>query len=90
LESSVSSPYQLFLDYEPRIHYIQFQIQAGTTGIYSIRIYSPIKRGLEHDPQGIFIKKWFLILQAAPHKLIYKPYNMSIREQGALCVIIGK
>lgn len=49
---------RLFIDYEPGIHYSQCQMQSGTTGINSIRIYNPIKQGLEHDAEALFIKKW--------------------------------
>ena len=43
---------KLFTDYEPGIHYSQFQMQSGTTGINSIRIYNPIKQSIDQDPTG--------------------------------------
>jgi deoxyribodipyrimidine photo-lyase len=39
-----------FVDFEPGIHYSQVQMQSGTTGINTVRIYSPIKQALDQDP----------------------------------------
>lgn len=49
---------RLFTDYEPGIHYAQYQMQSGTTGINTFRIYNPYKQSLDHDPKGGFIKKY--------------------------------
>ena len=64
---------QLFLDYEPGIHYSQFQMQAGTTGINAIRIYNPVKQGLDHDPSGDFIKKWIPELKSFKSEYVHEP-----------------
>ena len=50
---------KLFLDFEPGIHYSQLQMQASTTGINTVRIYSPLKQIIDNDADGKFIKKWF-------------------------------
>jgi deoxyribodipyrimidine photo-lyase len=47
-----------FLDFEPGIHWSQMQMQSGTTGINTLRIYSPTKQLQDHDPQGEFIRRW--------------------------------
>ena len=33
-------------------------MQSGTTGLNTLRIYSPAKQALDHDPQGQFIRQW--------------------------------
>ncbi len=47
-----------FLDFEPGIHWSQMQMQSGTTGINTLRIYSPAKQALDHDPQGLYVRQW--------------------------------
>ena len=72
---------RLFLDYEPGIHYSQIQMQAGVTGINTVRIYSPIKQVIDQDPQGIFIRRFLPELSNVPDKHIAEPHKMTSMEQ---------
>jgi deoxyribodipyrimidine photo-lyase len=47
-----------FLDFEPGIHWSQMQMQSGTTGINTLRIYSPAKQARDHDPLGLYVRQW--------------------------------
>ena len=81
---------KLFTDYEPGIHYSQFQMQSGTTGINSIRIYNPIKQSIDQDPEGNFIRKWVPELKNIQGKLIHEPWNLTYIDEKSLGIEIGK
>ncbi|CCQ10557.1 Cryptochrome [Pseudoalteromonas luteoviolacea B = ATCC 29581] len=71
---------RLFLDFEPGIHYPQFQMQAGVTGSNTIRIYNPVKQAQEHDPEGVFIYKWLPELRTIPVPLLFEPHTLTTME----------
>ncbi|MFE3868616.1 deoxyribodipyrimidine photo-lyase/cryptochrome family protein [Flavobacterium sp. LS2P90] len=72
---------QMFLDFEPGIHFPQLQMQAGETGINMLRIYNPIKNSYEHDPEGEFIKKWVPELSKLPRAFVHEPFKMTYLDQ---------
>ena len=65
---------KLFLDYEPGIHWSQCQMQSGTTGINTIRIYNPIKQGIDQDPKGEFVRAWVPELHSVSDAQIHMPW----------------
>ncbi|WP_028115905.1 cryptochrome/deoxyribodipyrimidine photo-lyase family protein [Ferrimonas senticii] len=71
---------RLFLDFEPGIHYPQFQMQASVTGINTIRIYNPTKQAQEHDPEGQFIHRWLPELRQVPPPLLFQPWQLTPLE----------
>ena len=76
-------------DYEPGIHYSQLQMQSGTTGINTLRIYSPTKQGKDHDPDGTFIRQWVPALKNVPLKYLHEPSKMPFDIQQTVGCVIG-
>ena len=66
---------RLFTDYEPGIHWPQMQMQSGTTGINTIRIYNPVKQGLDQDPEGLFTRRWVPELAPVPDAFLQDPWR---------------
>jgi deoxyribodipyrimidine photo-lyase len=79
-----------FLDYEPGIHYAQFQMQSGVTGINTLRIYNPVKQARDHDPHGVFIRKWIPEIEAIPDQWIGEPWNTPLLLQQECGCLIGR
>jgi deoxyribodipyrimidine photo-lyase len=66
---------RMFTDYEPGIHWPQVQMQSGTTGINTPRIYNPVKQGHDQDPTGAFTRRWLPELAAVPDAFLQEPWK---------------
>lgn len=75
---------RMFTDYEPGIHFNQCQMQNGTTGINTLRIYNPVKQAQDQDPKGDFVRRWVPELAKLPAPAIFEPWRLSDRDRQAL------
>ncbi len=81
---------QQFLDYEPGIHWSQLQMQSGTTGINTTRVYNPIKQAQDQDPDGIFVRQWLPAMRRVPDTWLFEPWLMPPSVQAACGVVVGQ
>ena len=77
LDWRASGPHlaRMFTDYEPGIHWPQTQMQSGTTGMNTVRIYNPVKQGGDQDPTGAFTRHWCPELRDVPDKHLQAPWT---------------
>jgi deoxyribodipyrimidine photo-lyase len=66
---------RMFTDYEPGIHWPQVQMQSGTTGMNTVRIYNPVKQGMDQDPKGVFTRAWLPELAEVPDAYLQRPWD---------------
>ena len=78
-----------FLDYEPGIHWSQMQMQSGTTGINTLRVYNPIKQAQDHDPEGRFVRQWLPYMRKVPNTWLFEPWRMPPDIQNTCGVRVG-
>ena len=70
-----------FTDYEPGIHWPQIQMQSGTTGINTVRIYNPVKQGHDQDPNGDFVRRWIPELASIAGPEVHEPWKSAQARQ---------
>ena len=58
-------------------------MQSGTTGINTTRVYNPIKQAQDHDPQGVFVRRWLPALRRVPDTWLLEPWRMPDSVQTA-------
>ena len=80
---------QQFLDYEPGIHWSQLQMQSGTTGINTTRVYNPIKQAQDQDPHGHFVRRWLPAMRRVPDSWLFEPWRMPPSVQAQCGVTVG-
>ena len=78
-----------FLDYEPGIHWSQLQMQSGTTGINTTRVYNPLKQARDHDPHGHFVRHWLPAMRRVPDAWLFEPWRMPPDVQARCGVRVG-
>jgi deoxyribodipyrimidine photo-lyase len=78
-----------FLDYEPGIHWSQLQMQSGTTGINTTRVYNPIKQARDHDPHGRFVRQWLPHMRKVPDAWLFEPWRMPASVQNQCGLRVG-
>ena len=79
-----------FIDYESGIHYSQIQMQSGLTGINTLRIYNPVKQGMDHDPAGAFIRAWVPELKGIVGEAIHQPWLLPDQMQSKYQCRLGR
>lgn len=79
-----------FLDYEPGIHWSQLQMQSGTTGINTTRVYNPLKQAQDHDPHGQFVRRWLPAMRKVPDPWLWQPWRMPASVQSQAGVRVGQ
>lgn len=78
-----------FVDYEPGIHWSQMQMQAGTTGINTTRVYNPIKQARDQDPRGVFVRRWLPAMRRVPDTWLFEPWRMPLELQARCSLRVG-
>lgn len=65
---------QQFTDFCPAIHFGQVRIASGSSHFGQLLIYDPLKQARDHDPKGVFVRKWVPELAGLSTEIIHTPW----------------
>jgi deoxyribodipyrimidine photo-lyase len=57
-------------------HGWQWVAGTGTDASPYFRVFNPVKQGLEHDPDGDYIRRWVPELRDVPGRLVHEPWKL--------------
>ena len=80
------------LDFNKANNVAQWQWVAGCGADAApyFRIFNPILQGEKFDKEGLYVKRWVPELENVPAKFIHKPWEMEMKYQEAIKIIIGE
>jgi deoxyribodipyrimidine photo-lyase len=68
----------------------QWVAGCGADAAPYFRIFNPILQGEKFDKDGLYTKKWVPELKNMPSEFLYKPWELEIKYQEEINIIIGK
>ncbi len=69
---------------------MQLQMQSGTMGINTIRIYNPVKQLYDKDSDGLFVDGYLGELSRLPKHLQAEPWKISEMESIEYDFVLGR
>lgn len=80
------------LDNDTALNYGNWQYNSGVGNMdpRDSRKFNQIKQAKDYDPDGEYVKVWCPELKNVPRAFIHTPWEMSLAEQQACGVIIGR
>jgi deoxyribodipyrimidine photo-lyase len=57
-------------------HGWQWVAGTGTDASPYFRVFNPVKQGLDHDPDGDYVRRWVPELRDVPGRLVHEPWKL--------------
>ncbi len=57
-------------------HGWQWVAGTGTDASPYFRVFNPVKQGLDHDPDGAYVRRWVPELRAVPGAAVHQPWTL--------------
>lgn len=65
------------------------QPAGGTTVINIPRVSNPIKQAQDHEPHGVFVRRWLPALRRVPDSWLFEPWRMPADLQARCGLRVG-